>query len=387
MDQTLQKSRFRPKNNPRVNWDKRFEEVFKSISAASPLGIYILQGDKLQETNPQFQKLTGCEEADLLNKRLIEMIKAEDHDVFSSSIVLTLVENRSYPCEYRILHKSGRIKWVMQTVARIQYQGQEAILGNLMDITERKYLERKVIEYKELNKLKNDLLATVSHELRTPLATIKGYATMMLSYGKRFSFNENKEYLRSIDTSTDRLTRLVNNLLDSSRMEAGLLQLQKSPVNIVSLIRKTANEVRFRANGHNLVLVLPAKLPRVKIDTKRILQVLDNLLDNAVKYSPPQTQIVLTAQKQSSDILISVSDQGPGIPTKERHRIFERMYRAEQRSGISAEGMGLGLSISRGLVEAHGGKIWVESEPGKGSTFYFTLPLVNKDKPLSNNNQ
>jgi PAS domain S-box-containing protein len=363
---------------PEIITDERFEEIFETVSENSPLGIYILQDDRLQHTNPQFQNLTGYSKAELLGKDLMLFVKAEDHDVVRSSIVLTLQEKRSFPSEYRISSKNGKTNWVMQTVSAINYHGREAILGNLMDITERKYLERKVIEYEELSKLKSDLLATVSHELRTPLATIKGYSTMMLYYGDRLSGEENKEYLKSIDNSTDRLTRLVDNLLDSIRMEAGLLKLQKYPTSITRLIRETAGEARVRANKHRITLMLPDRFPRIDIDAKRIRQVLDNLLDNAFKYTPKETAIIISVQKGESEVVVSVIDHGPGIPFRELTRIFDRMYRIEERLTASVDGIGLGLSICRRLVEAHGGRIWAESEVGKGSTFSFTLPLTRQ---------
>jgi two-component system NtrC family sensor kinase len=268
----------------------------------------------------------------------------------------------------------------MQTVSAIQYQGREALLGNLMDITERKYLERKVIEYEELSKLKSNLLAMVSHELRTPLATIKGYSTMILDYFPKLSSNEKKDYLKSIDNSTDRLAKLVDNLLDTSRMEAGLLKLHKAPVSISKLMQEVAAEARIRAYQHHIALILDKRMPKVNIDAKRIQQVLDNLIDNAIKYSPQEAEILLSVRRDRRQLIISVADKGPGIPADELTNIFDRMYRIEQRLTSGVEGIGLGLSICRRLVEAHGGRIWVQSEMGKGSTFYFTLPIATATK-------
>ncbi len=152
----------------------------------------------------------------------MSLVAAEDSDVVKSSTVFTLKEERPYPCEYRIINEAGQIKWVMQTISAIQYQGREAILGNIMDITERKYLERKVIKYEELSKLKSDLLATVSHELRTSLASIKGFTTMLLDYDKRLKRDEKREYLETIDKNIDRLVELIEQLLDMSRPSTSL---------------------------------------------------------------------------------------------------------------------------------------------------------------------
>ncbi|OGO21530.1 MAG: hypothetical protein A2144_11400 [Chloroflexi bacterium RBG_16_50_9] len=352
------------------------EELLKTITHDSPLGVYILQNGRIQYTNPQFQKLTGYSEKELINRDLLSIISVADTDVVKSSTIFTLKEERPYPCEFRIINKAGQIKWVMQTVSAIRYQGREAILGNIMDISERKYLERKVIEYEELSKMKSDLLATVSHELRTPLAIIKGYSTMILDYFNKLSPGEQKEYLKSIDNSTERLAKLVENLLDTSRLEAGLLKLEKAPGSISKLVRQAGVEARIRANNHNIITRLGKRLPSANTDIKRIRQVLDNLIDNAIKYSPAGTEIVIAAEQVDSELIISVSDKGRGIPPDELTSIFDRMHRIEKRLNSGTDGMGLGLSICKRLVEAHGGRIWVESQVARGSTFYFTLPTT-----------
>jgi len=359
---------------------KQSEEIIRTISHSSPLGIFIVQDEKFKYTNPQLQKLTGYSEKELIDKELLDIVAIEDSDVVKSSTLFTLREESPYPCEYRILNKNGQIKWVLQTVSPIHFEGRDALLGNLMDITERKYLERKVIEYEELNKMKTDLLATVSHELRTPLATIKGYSTMMLDYFARLNTSEKHDYLKSIDHSTDRLALLVDNLLDTSRMEAGLLKLERHPTSITKLIDTATTEARVRATRHYIVTRLKKDLPRVNLDAKRIRQVLDNLINNAVKYSPQGTEVTISASKDGNEVLVCVADHGTGIPPEELTNIFDRMYRIEQRLYSGVDGLGLGLYICRRLVEAHGGSIWVESELGKGSTVFFTLPTDNSGK-------
>jgi PAS domain S-box-containing protein len=359
-----------------VTEQKQSQELLESVNHSSPLGIYIVQDEKLQYINPQFQKITDFSKSELLGRELLSLVAIEDIDVVKSSMVFTLREASSYPCEYRILTKTGQIKWVMQTVAPIHYASGEAILGNLMDITERKYLERKVIEYEELSKMKSDLLATVSHELRTPLATIKGYSTMILDYFAKLSTEETKEYLKSIDNSTDRLSKLVDNLLETSRLEAGLLHLEKIPADLTQLIEGVAAEAVVRDNQRHTFITRANKLPKANIDPKRIRQVLDNLIDNATKYSPPGTEIEIAAEQTGNELLVSVTDHGPGIPAGELTNIFDRMYRIEQRVYSGADGMGLGLYICQRLVAAHGGRIWAESTIGQGSTIKFTIPFT-----------
>jgi PAS domain S-box-containing protein len=358
-----------------ITEQKQSQELLQRVSHSSPLGIYIVQDDKLQYTNPQFQMITGYGEKELLGRELLGIVAVEDADVVKSSMVFTLQEANPYPCEYRIIKKTGQIKWVMQTVAPIHYEGRDAILGNLMDITERKYLERKVIEYEELSQMKSDLLATVSHELRTPLATIKGYATMILDYFSKLTSSETREYLKSIDNSTDRLSKLVDNLLDTSRLEAGLLSLEKTTVSLSVLIKGIVTEASIRDNQGHAFTITGNRAPSVNIDAKRIRQVLDNLIDNAIKYSPPGTEITIATEKSDKGLLVSVSDHGAGVPAGELRNIFDRMYRIEQRVYSGANGMGLGLYICQRLVEAHGGKIWAASKLGQGTTIKFTLPI------------
>ncbi len=358
-----------------ITEQKQSQELLQSISHGSPLGIYIVQEDKLQYISPQFQMITGYSDKELLGRELLDIVAVEDADVVKSSMVFTLQEANPYPCEFRILKKSGQIKWVMQTVSPIHYEGRDAILGNIMDITERKYLERKVIEYEELSQMKSDLLATVSHELRTPLATIKGYATMILDYFSKLNSSETKEYLKSIDSSTDRLSKLVDNLLDTSRLEAGLLDLEKTNANITKLIEGIVAEASIRDNQRHSFSIKGKKLTRVNIDTKRIRQVLENLIDNAIKYSPKDTEIEISTQISDKVLLVSVRDHGTGIPAEELTNIFDRMYRIEQRVYSGVSGMGLGLYIGQRLVEAHGGSIWAESTLGEGTTIKFTLPI------------
>ncbi len=366
-----------------VTEQKQSQELLRSIYQSSPLGIYIIQDEKLQYTNPQFQKITGFSNSALLGRELLSLVALEDIDVVKSSIVYTLQEASPYPCEYRIINKTEQIKWVMQTISPIRYEGRDAILGSLMDITERKYLERKVIEYEELSKMKSDLLATVSHELRTPLATIKGYSTMILDYFSKLTSDETKEYLKSIDGSTDRLTKLVDNLLDTSRLDAGLLHLEKTLVSITQLIQEVAAEALIRDNQRHTFATNYKRLPRANIDAKRIRQVLDNLIDNATKYSPPGTEITISGEQSGHELLLSVTDHGPGIPAEELTNIFDRMYRIEQRVYSGADGMGLGLYICQRLVTAHGGRIWAESTMGQGSTIRFTLPIAERVKSMA----
>jgi len=239
---------------------------------------------------------------------------------------------------------------------------------------ERKHLERRVVEYEELNKLKSNLLSTVSHELRTPLTTIKGYSTMLLDYDTRLKHDEKQEYLSAIDRATDRMVELVDHLLDMSRLDAGLLKLDKVPTDITALLQTTIAEASLRTPGHKIVLNLSKAVLRLNGDGRRIRQVVDNLIENAIKYSQVGSTVTIEARSQDSELVISVADQGKGIPWENLGKVFDRMFNLEHRLAQEPGGLGLGLALCKALVEAHGGRIWVESKLGKGSVFRFALP-------------
>jgi PAS domain S-box-containing protein len=248
------------------------------------------------------------------------------------------------------------------------------------DITERK----KVIEYEELDKLKTNLLSVVSHELRTPLTIIKGYSEMLVAYSSKLAKPERNEYLVAIDEATNRLTRQVDQLLDISRMDAGLLKLQKTEIDISDLISAGTREFQHRSPGHIFTAHSEVPVPKLNVDSIRIRQVLDNLIDNACKYSELGTEIVILSRLHGNEVLVSVTDQGVGIASSDFDKLFDRMHRIENRLTASTKGLGLGLYICKGLVEAHGGRIWAESNLGKGSTFTFSLPL-KEVRPEENN--
>ncbi len=310
---------------------------------------------------------------------VLQMFIPEDRDRVKESIQKVLNGKELGGTEYTTMRKDGStFPIVVYASPIIEENKTVGLRGIAIDITGQKHLETKMFEYEELDRLKSDLLSTVSHELRTPLATIKGYSTMLLDYDRRLRRDEKREYLSSIDRATDRLTELVDHLLDMSRLEAGLLQMKRRPTSISKLIKEAVGDAQLRAHSHKIVLNLKKKLPRVNGDARRIRQVIDNIIDNAIKYSSEGTDVVVSAQRVRRKLFISVADQGIGIPAEDLKRVFDRMYRREQRLTPQIGGIGLGLAICRGLVEAHGGRIWTVSELGRGSTFYFTLPIETK---------
>ena len=233
-------------------------------------------------------------------------------------------------------------------------------------------MERRRLE--ELDRLKSDLLSMVSHELRTPLSTIKGYSTMLLEYDGRLENEERIKSLESIDRATDRLVGVVDHLLEMSRVDAGLLKLENELADPAALVEQAVAEARLRAPDQRLEADVPPDLPPVSMDVNRIRQVLDNLIDNALKYAADTKGVTVSARRREGELVFCVADHGPGIPAGELQAIFEDVPH-QGAAEPPVHGLGLGLSICKGLVEAHGGRIWAESQPGEGSQFYFTLPL------------
>ncbi len=236
---------------------------------------------------------------------------------------------------------------------------------------------RKVAALRELDRMKTELLSTVSHELRTPLGSIKGYATTLLTHGNKLRKDEQREFLEIIDSEADRLRELIENLLDLSRLEAGVLRIDRDAVHLAAIAQEVTRKVQLSTPNHEIRLDWPAPDPTVNADQKRIYQVIQNLITNAVKYSPNGGCITLSAVVDGRELVISVADEGLGLPAPELDRIFDRFHRVQSDVSRGIGGTGLGLAICKGLVEAHGGRIWAESAGvGRGSTFRFTLPLL-----------
>jgi PAS domain S-box-containing protein len=230
-------------------------------------------------------------------------------------------------------------------------------------------------EAEEANELKTKFLATISHELRTPLASIKGFATTLLADDVTWDPESQHDFLETIDQEADKLTELIEQLLDLSRLEAGELRITLRKLYFDEILSLALAQLKTLTVAHDLRLSIPEDLPPVNADPSRIAQVLANLTTNAVKYSPPRTEVLIAASVQKGRVQVDVTDQGPGIPLEERERIFEAFQRGNAVS-TGPSGAGLGLAICKGIIEAHGGRIWIQRRPGAGTTFSFTLPIA-----------
>jgi signal transduction histidine kinase len=231
----------------------------------------------------------------------------------------------------------------------------------------------------EANRLKAELISTLAHEMRTPLTSIKGFSSALLMEEFSFGLEAQREFLQFIDEECDVLEGLIRDLLESSIIDAGLLRLEPQPLRLIPLVQGIVDELSRRTSTHRFLIDFPPDFPLLDADPARVAQVLRNLLDNSVKYSPEGGLVVIRGQVQGDEVVISVADQGIGLAPEHLNRLFEKFFRAKSLLGHHVVGSGLGLPISRTIVEKHGGRIWAESQLGQGTTLYFTLPRQGMD--------
>jgi signal transduction histidine kinase len=252
----------------------------------------------------------------------------------------------------------------------------EFVAWHVGQLLENRRMARRIANLeaqRELARMQDEFISTISHELRTPLGFIKGYVTTLQREDAEWDPATRAEFLLIIDEEADRLRELIDNLLDSSRLESGSLSMELEPVQVSSLIHDTISRTESAFPDIQLKTEIEPNLPVIPLDPTRIAQVLDNLLSNANKYAPNST-VVIKASENGAHLSIEVQDDGPGIPSEHIPHLFERFYRVPD-SQKSVRGTGLGLHICRKIVEAHDGEIMVESEKGKGTCFSILLPI------------
>ncbi|PYQ61914.1 MAG: hypothetical protein DMF58_03210 [Acidobacteria bacterium] len=240
--------------------------------------------------------------------------------------------------------------------------------------TEQVEARRKV---EDLSRLKDEFLSIASHELRTPVTSIKGYTQLAKTLIRERDLDTSEEYLDIALDQIDRMSRLILELLDVSRIETGRLEIRHEPIDWSAFVRDLVHRHHTAVSDRRFHLNVPNSRLFVGGDRDRLEQVLGNLLENAVKYSPEGSEIFVNVEERGDQIITSVSDRGIGIPTDELTQVFERFHRGRQVSSTNYGGLGLGLYITRQIIERHGGTIWVESKEGSGTTFYFSLPTIS----------
>lgn len=238
------------------------------------------------------------------------------------------------------------------------------IIANVRDMT----------RLREADDLKNTFISVISHELKTPVALIKGYAGTLRREDAKWDTRTVRDSAAVIEEESDRLTQLIDNLLDASRLQAGALKLNLGDVALDQLAKHMVEKFSVEAQQHPIALDFPAAFPTVPADAARLEQVLSNLINNAIKYSPPNTPIRIVGRATPREVIVTVIDQGIGIPLEEQARIFERFYRVDDALSRRTQGSGLGLYLAKAVIDAHHGRIWIQSVPGQGSAFSFALP-------------
>jgi two-component system sensor histidine kinase KdpD len=254
----------------------------------------------------------------------------------------------------------------------------EAFAGQAAAAIERATLAedaRSAWERVEAEFMRNTLLSSVSHDLRTPLSAITGAASTLLETGASLPENGRQELIETVYEESERMDRLINNLLDMTRLESGGLHPRKEWQPVEEVIGSSLHHLDKRLAGRKVAVNISPDLPMVPFDAISIEQVLMNLLDNALEYTPVGSPLEIKAYRTEGGVAIEVLDRGPGLPTGTELRVFEKFFRAHPAGDSGRRGIGLGLAISRGIVEAHGGKITAENRPDGGARFQFILPI------------
>ncbi len=334
-------------------------------------GILIMSPDHtIERCNPAFARLWG---------QKIERIQGRKHD----SIVVwirqdkgatlekaeaggwPLTPNATLYVEGDLKHPSG-----IPLAVGITYAPLLSPEGNLLNIIA---TVRDITHFREAEELKSTFISVISHELKTPVALIKGYVGTLRRDDVAWDAEIVQDSLKVIEEEADRLTSLIENLLDASRLQAGGLKLNLMDMAFDKFADRLAQRFRTQTSKHSIRVIFPADFPVVMADQDRISQVLSNLLSNAIKYSPDGGEIVISGQTRSDQIIICVKDQGPGIAIGDIPHIFDRFYRADDASRTT-QGAGLGLYLTRAIIEAHDGRIWADPGPGDGARICFSLP-------------
>jgi two-component system phosphate regulon sensor histidine kinase PhoR len=241
-----------------------------------------------------------------------------------------------------------------------------------------------ITDLRKLERVRRDFVANVSHEFKTPLTAIQGFAETLLA-GALDDPQNRERFLEIIVEHSRRLARLTDDLLKLSKMDADRLELEINQLGVTQFVAICLETAQRRAAEKNLEIVVevPADLPDIAADRRRLAEVLQNLLDNAIQYTLPGGQITLRATYTAREVVFTVSDTGIGIPKADQPRIFERFYRVDAARSREVGGTGLGLAIAKHLVEVHGGRLWVDSEIGQGSHFHFSVPEFDEDAAVS----
>ncbi len=332
-------------------------------------------GLRIIDFNPAMEHLTGWRESEVLGQFYFQVLRPQDRygndlGLEDSPILQAFAGQEAVNREMIIRARDGQRFTVAVTASCVRSLRDEPTSGilNVRDLTRERQQEEQ----------RSTFISVISHELQTPIAIIKGYASTLTRSDAKLDAAALRSRLTAIEEEADRLNKLVGNLLYASRIQANGLQMDIAPLDLEYLIRSVVRRLRAKTAGVNIMLSIPPQLPTVMADRDRIEEVLQNLLDNAVKYSSHRTEITIACYATGEEVIVSVRDTGMGISLREQEQIFNRFQRASDSSVQSMPGAGLGLYICRAIVEAHAGHIWVQSTLREGSTFSFSLPREEK---------
>lgn len=257
------------------------------------------------------------------------------------------------------------------------------LIQQMQAISELEVEAREAETLRQVDQLKDEFVGGVSHELRRPLASIKGYTASLLLPDEHWEPDVQREFLQVIDAEADRLSVLIDNLLDLARLGSGSLPLLREPVYLPALCEQLAHRLRAQSQlpFHPYRIHFPTGFPYVEADLERMTQLFLNLLENAAKYSPAGTPITVAGRHEGDAVTVSVIDQGPGLTAEQARHVFDKFYRVDSGLTRQTEGTGLGLAICRGVVDAHGGEIAISSSSGHGCTFTVRLPAMAESAP------
>jgi PAS domain S-box-containing protein len=358
---------------------KRAEEMFEKafLASPSPIAITTLTDHRFVEVNPSFLKMSEYTPAEVINHTVVDLKCWLDYAQYNQAVATIHTQTALYNQELEFRTHTNALRTVLLSIEKIILNGQPCALNIINDITERKRLE-------------NEFISIVSHELRTPMHSLIG-ALDLLSSGQLGDLSEQgQKVLQMATTNTERLIRLVNDILDLERMKSGKITLHKEICDIGDLMTQAIEAMQAMANQANIALETSPLSVQLNADPDRLLQTLTNLLSNAIKFSNPGGTVWLTAELKSgtsqgivpllssSHLLITVKDEGRGIPSEKQQSIFERFQQVDASDSRKKGGTGLGLAICRNIVQQHDGHIWVDSIPGQGSTFYIALQTKSR---------
>jgi two-component system phosphate regulon sensor histidine kinase PhoR len=327
--------------------------------------------ERLLFANPGFEEILDLDVPPQSGSALVEIVRQTE--LLEAVRQVLKGEPR---VETEIVTGTLRQRFFAVTVAAVTAAETSGAVIVLHDITELRKLER----------VRRDFVANVSHELKTPLTAIQGFAETLLAG----AIDDPKNRVRFLEIILDhsrRLARLTDDLLRLSKMDADRLDLEVQRLGVTHFVESCVETAQRPAAEKDLRISvnLQERLPDIAADRRRLAEVLQNLLDNAIQYTSPGGQVMLSASADRGEVKFTVSDTGIGIPQADQPRIFERFYRVDAARSREVGGTGLGLAIAKHLVEAHGGRIWVESEVGQGSQFYFTVPIFDSERCSSRN--